>query len=270
MATVGMKYALVCGARDMRGTALEVLLDLGALELHRLSAVTGGRAQRQALIRLYEQVRDCGALDVPLQCPEAVPDDLVALAEQLLADTDGLFRELNELLAIDERQQVWGEISPGHLTDLAEEGIHVQCWRTDDPQSLAWLDSEGTVLWQGRHPQNAREMLFYTLRRGEPLALDWAVNLALPDRDPASLHTQISHLRARIETLQGGLRWLARERIDEFGRQVAERIDELSIESGRIQSHADEHVFVLSGWIPADQVDACAQRLRQLSFHQCW
>ena len=265
MATVGMKYALVCGARDMRGTALEVLLDLGALELHRLSAVTGGRAQRQALIRLYEQVRDCGALDVPLQCPEAVPDDLVALAEQLLADTDSLFRELNELLAIDERQQVWGEISPGHLTDLAQEGIHVQCWRTDDPQSLAWLDSEGSVLWQGWHPQNAREMLFYTLRRGEPLALDWAVNLALPDRDPASLHTQISHLRARIETLQGGLRWLARERIDEFGRQVAERIDELSIESGRIQSHADEHVFVLSGWIPADQVDACAQRLRQVA-----
>lgn len=36
MATVGMKYALVCGAREMRGKVLEVLLDLGTLELSTL------------------------------------------------------------------------------------------------------------------------------------------------------------------------------------------------------------------------------------------
>lgn len=265
MATVGMKYALVCGARDKRGRALEVLLDLGALELHRLSAVTGGRAQRQALIRLYEKVRECGALDVPLLHPESVPEDLVELASQLLENTDTLLREQNELLATAERQRVWGEISPGHLTDLAQEGIYIQCWRTDDPESLDWLRREGTVLWQGERAAKKGDLLFFTLNRGEPLALDWAANLALPDTEPVLLHTRISSLQARIEALQGALRWLARERMEEFGRQIAARIDELSIEAGRIQSHADEHVFVLSGWIPADRVDESAQRLRELA-----
>ena len=71
MATVGMKYALICGAREMRGRVLEVLLDLGAMELHRLSPITGGRAQRQALISLYEKVRDCSELEVPQLPPDS-------------------------------------------------------------------------------------------------------------------------------------------------------------------------------------------------------
>ena len=98
MATVGMKYALVCGAREKQNEVLEALLDLGALELHRLSAVTGGRAQRQALIRLHEKVRDCSKLELPQVPPENEPDDLVGLATRLLDEVDGLSRKHNELL----------------------------------------------------------------------------------------------------------------------------------------------------------------------------
>ena len=264
MATAGMKYALVCGAREQRGKVLEVLLDLGALELHRLSAVTGGRAQRQALIRLYDKVRDCGELDFPQVPPETVPDDLVGFAGRLLEETDTLSREKNELLASAERQHVWGDISPRQLAELAHEGFYVQCWRTDDVESVDLLDQQGSLLWRGPRARNKGELLFFTLQRDQPLALDWASNLAPPDREPALLQTQISRLQARLETLQGALRWLARERLDEFGRQLAAQIDALSIEAGRIQSHADEHVFVLSGWIPADRLDETGQRLREL------
>lgn len=265
MATVGMKYALVCGAREKRSQVLEVLLDLGALELHRLSAVTGGRAQRQALIRLYEKVRDCSKLELPQMVPETVPDDLVGLASRLLEDTDALSREQNELLASAERQQTWGAISPRQLHELAEQGVYIQCWRTDDPESLALLGQEGCLLWQGERKRKKDELVFFTLARGAPLALDWACNMAAPDQDPALLHTEINRLQARIEALQGALRWLAREQMDEFGRQVAGQIDALSIEAGRIQSHADEHVFVLSGWIPTDRLDETGQRLRKLT-----
>lgn len=264
MATVGMKFALVCGAREMRGKVLEVLLDLGALELHRLSPVTGGRAQRQALIRLYEKVRECSELDLPQVPPENVPDDLVGLAVRLLEETDTLSREQNELHASAERQQVWGSISPRQLTELAEEGVYIQCWRTDDLESLDWLRQEGGLLWQGQRKRKKDELIFFTLSRDEPLALDWASNLAPPDQDPALLHLEISRLQARIDALRGALRWLARNRIDQFGRQVAAQIDALSIEAGRIQSHADEHVFVLSGWIPSDRLDETAERLREL------
>lgn len=265
MATVGMKYALVCGAREMRGKVLEVLLDLGALELHRLSAVTGGRAQRQALIRMYEKVREYSELELPQVPPESVPDDLVGLASRLLEETDTLSREQNALLASAERQQVWGAISPEQLHDLAEQSVYIQCWRTDDTESLDWLRQEGSLLWQGERKRKKDELVFFTLSRGEPLALDWASNMAPPDQDPAQLHTQITRLQARIEMLQGALRWLARERIEEFGRQVAEQIDALSIEAGRLQSHADDYVFVLSGWIPTDRLDETGQRLRQLT-----
>ncbi|MCP5167872.1 MAG: hypothetical protein H6991_12810 [Pseudomonadales bacterium] len=264
MATVGMKYALVCGAREQRGKVLEVLLDLGALELHRLSAVTGGRAQRQALIRLYEKVRDCAGLEVPQLPPATEPEDLVGLATRLLKEIDALSHEKNELLAIAERQEVWGDISPGQLAGLAHEGVYIQCWRTDDPERLDWLAQEGGLLWRGERRRKKAELLFFTLNRDAPLVLDWASNLAPPDREPAALHSQVNRILARIGTLQGALRWLARERIDQFGRQLAAQIDALSIESGRIQSHVDEHVFVLSGWIPADQLDATGQRLRQL------
>lgn len=264
MATVGMKYALVCGAREQRGKVLEVLLDLGALELHRLSAVTGGRAQRQALIRLYEKVRDCAGLEVPQLPPATEPEDLVGLATRLLEEIDALSHEKNELLAIAERQEVWGDISPGQLAGLAHEGVYIQCWRTDDPERLDWLAQEGGLLWRGERRRKKAELLFFTLNRDAPLVLDWASNLAPPDREPAALHSQVNRILARIGTLQGALRWLARERIDQFGRQLAAQIDALSIESGRIQSHVDEHVFVLSGWIPADQLDATGQRLRQL------
>ena len=65
--------------------------------------------------------------------------------------------------------------------------------------------------------------------------------------------------------MQGCLRWLALESFDEFGRQVAGQIDALSIEAGRIQSHADEHVFVLSGWIPTNRLDETGQRLRKVT-----
>lgn len=265
MATVGMKYTLVCGAREQRGKVLEVLLDLGVLELHRLSAVTGGRAQRQALISLYNKVRDCGKLEVPQMPPETAPEDLVGLASRLLEETDTLTREQNELLAIAERQEIWGDISPGQLAGLAHEGVYIQCWRTDDPERLDWLGQEGGLLWRGQRRRKKGELLFFTLNRGEPLALDWASNLAPPDREPAELHTQVSRLQVRIGALQGALRWLALERIDDFGRQIAAQIDALSIEAGRIQSHADEHVFVLSGWVPADRLDETAQRLRQLA-----
>ena len=165
MATVGMKFALVCGAREMRGKVLEVLLDLGALELHRLSPVTGGRAQRQALIRLYEKVRECSELDLPQVPPENVPDDLVGLAVRLLEETDTLSREQNELHASAERQQVWGSISPRQLTELAEEGVYIQCWRTDDLDSLDWLRQEGGLLWQGQRKRKKDEMIFFTLSR---------------------------------------------------------------------------------------------------------
>jgi len=264
MATVRMKYALVCGAREMRGKVLEVLLDLGALELHRLSAVTGGRAQRQDLIRLYEKVRACSTLELPEVPPENVPDDLVSLASRLLEDSDTLSREQNELLASAERQQVWGAISSRQLQDLAEQSIYIQCWRTDDTESLDWLRQGGGLLWQGERKKKKDELVFFTLSRGEPLALDWAGNMAPPDQDLALLHTQINRLQARLESLQGALRWLARTRIDEFGRQVAKQIDALSIEAGRIQTHADEHVFVLSGWVPMDRLDESGRRLREL------
>jgi V/A-type H+-transporting ATPase subunit I len=260
-----MKYALVCGSREMRGKVLEVLLDLGALELHRLSAVTGGRAQRQALIRLYEKVRDYSTLELPQVPPKSVPNDLVGLASRLLEEIDSLTRQQNELLGSAERQQVWGAIAPRQLAELAQEHVYIQCWRTDDLESLAWLSQEGSLLWRGQRAGKKDELVFFTLSRGEPLALDWASNLAPPDQDPAVLHTEISRLQARIEALQGALRWLARERLDEFGRQIAAQIDALSIESGRIQSHADEHVFVLSGWIPADRLDETGQRLRELA-----
>jgi V/A-type H+-transporting ATPase subunit I len=259
-----MKYALVCGAREMRGKVLEVLLDLGALELHRLSAVTGGRAQRQDLIRLYEKVRAFSTLELPEVPPENVPDDLVSLASRLLEDSDTLSREQNELLASAERQQVWGAISSRQLQDLAEQSIYIQCWRTDDTESLDWLRQGGGLLWQGERKKKKDELVFFTLSRGEPLALDWAGNMAPPDQDLALLHTQINRLQARLESLQGALRWLARTRIDEFGRQVAKQIDALSIEAGRIQTHADEHVFVLSGWVPIDRLDESGRRLREL------
>ena len=264
MATVGMKYALVCGAREMRGKVLKELLDLGALELHRLSAITGGRAQRQVLVRLYETVRDYSKLELPQVPPETEPEDLVALATRLLEETDTLSREQNAHLASAERQQVWGSVSPAQLHALADEGVYIQCWRTDDPASLEWLSEEGVVLWRGPRKRRKEELFFLTLSEGHPLALDWAHNLAPPDQDPAQMQIEISRLQARIEALQGALRWLAVQRIDEFGRQVAAQIDELSIEAGRIQSHADEHIFVLSGWIPADRLDDTGQRLRAL------
>lgn len=265
MATVGMKYALVCGAREKRGKVLEELLDLGALELHRLSAVTGGRAQRQALIRLYEKVRDYRKLELPQVPPEHPPEDLVGLASRLLEEDETLTREQNALLANAERQEVWGNVSPAQLNALADEGVYIQCWRTDDPQALDWLVEEGDVLWRGPRKRKKDELFFLTLTRGKPLTLDWAHNLAPPDRDPALLHTQISRLQARIEALKGALRWLAVERLEQFGQQVTAQIDELSIEAGRIQSHADDYVFVLSGWIPADRLDDTGRRLQAIS-----
>lgn len=264
MATVEMKYALVCGAREMRGRALEVLLDFGALELHRLSPVTGMRSQRQALIRLYQQVRDYQKLALPQVPPSSDPQDLVGLATRLLEETEVLARKQNELLAAVERQQLWGKASPQQLTELAGEGVYVQCWRTDDMENLDLLKQEGGLLWQGERERKKDEVVFFTLTRSQPLALDWASNLAPPDQDPSYLHTEISRLQARLESLKGGLRWLACERIDKLGAQVAAQIDALSIEAGRIQSHADEHVFVLSGWVPVNRLDEAGERLREL------
>ena len=121
------------------------------------------------------------------------------------------------------------------------------------------------MLWRGTRKRKKDELFFLTLTRGKPLTLDWAHNLAPPDRDPALLHTQISRLQARIEALKGALRWLAVERLEQFGQQVTAQIDELSIEAGRIQSHADDYVFVLSGWIPADRLDDTGRRLQAIS-----
>jgi len=264
MATVGMKYALVCGTRETLGRVLEVLLDLGAMELHRLSPITGGRAQRQALIRLHETVRDYGELELPQLPPDPVPDDLVALASRLLEETDSLSRERDQLLARAERQQVWGDISPRQLHELADQGIYIQGWRTDDLENLHALQQAGVLLWQGERARKKSELVFFTLSRGEPLALDWAGSLPPPDQDQVLLDSSIARLQVRIEALQGCLRWLALEGFDKFGRQLAGQIDALSIEAGRIQSHADEHVFVLSGWIPTNRLDETGQRLRKV------
>jgi V/A-type H+-transporting ATPase subunit I len=258
-----MKSMLVCGARDMRGRTLELLLDLAAVELHRRAPVVGGRAARESLLRLFSRVHDYLAQDVPIIALEEIPDDLVALTGRLLEERDSLDRRRRQLGDGILRQRVWGHCSPRLLSELAEGGVYIQVWETDDTTNLDTLRRQGALVWEDTVARKGQRY-FCTLARNEPLVLDWAANLPPPEEDPDLLNDELQAVRAQIESLDGVLCWIAHERLGPLGEQIAAQVDALSIDAGRVQTHTDEHVFVLSGWIPVDNVAQALQRLSEL------
>jgi V/A-type H+-transporting ATPase subunit I len=258
-----MKVVLVCGTRDLRGRTLERLIDLGAVELHHQGTDAAGRSRRQALLRLHGRVAECARREEPAAAPETEPDDLVGFAERLCEAVEREEKTCRELTEHLERQRLWGDCDPAQVLALAERGVFVQCWQTRESGRLQELENAGQLLWRG--PQRAKgAQTFATLARGEALRLDWADNLALPEAPRETLERDLVRHRAGLGELYGCLRWLARERFEAFSTQVSAQIDALSLARGRADTHTDEHVFVLSGWIPVTRVDEAAAALRGL------
>lgn len=259
-----MKVVLVCGTREQRAETLARLIDLGAVELHHQGADAAGRSRRQALLRLYRRVADCARREEPAAAPATEPADLVAFAERLWEAVETEEKACRELEGHIDRQRLWGDCDPAQLLALAERGVFVQCWQTRDRERLRELEDAGTLLWRGPPPGRKAPQTFATLARGEALRLDWADNLALPEAPRQALEHDLLTHRGRLAGLYGGLRWLARERLDAFGEQLGDRIDALSLARGRTDTHSDDHVFALSGWVPVTRVDDAAAALRAL------
>ncbi len=258
-----MKHVAVFGAADLQHAALDLLQDLGVMEIHRLRAPERTTMSRRALLRLLERVRQVADSGYSPVEPESVPDDLIALARRLVDELESLQQEKLRLETILDRQRVWGDASPDQLASLSEHDVHVQCWLTRDHELLTDLAASETRLFVlERRPRG--EVLFCTISSTGAIALDHARNVPPPVALRADLQRRVDDTEHKIAAVSGAIAWLAMNRYEDLAGQVERAHDDLQLDEVRSEIHVDDHVFYLTGWVPEPRLGTVTDAIERL------
>ena len=264
MAIVRMKNVQVLGAADLHRNALDLLQELGVMEIQRAGGSQKHHAARRALLLLLEKVEKVGQLGYPAQQPGTSSDDLIGLSRRLLEELEALEQERAQIETALDRQRIWGDTSPEQLAALSENDVHVQCWTSRDPRVFERLrdESDAEVFLLERQARN--QIAFCTIRSGEPMALDHARITAPPVALPGDLERRRDETQAKISTVAGVITWIAREHREDLANQIEAAHDALRVEEVRSDMHLDDHVFALTGWLPEAKQDEVRSGLDRL------
>lgn len=269
MAIVPMKRLSVVAPFDTRDTLLQRLQELGALHLTPLADEVEAPADllgrlstvkrlRAALMRFETESAAAAAFDNDAELLEAIERALARRAE-LESRAAALAKEETAALP-------WGEATRDDLISLAAAGAEVRAWRIrpDREKEVGGLPAApGVFLARFADEARGRGLVAVSLpgEGGEQKEALWRAvdslgeHVEAPARGLAAVRAERAAVDDEVAGVKGELERLAAHAAV-FDREEARLVDLLALAAARDGAMNDEHLFAVSGWCPAAQVQA--------------
>jgi V/A-type H+/Na+-transporting ATPase subunit I len=255
VAIAKMTRVFMVGAAVHKEETLRFLQCAGVLHLEPVVPLAGDGEKEvsDALLRLRrigqveKAVSNYSRREKPIavDCPN---EALVACAEEILSSLQEIKNRRLALERSAEDLELWGNFDPEALSRLEGNGVHVQRWRMDRRKS-AGLDVSDEVFVEV--VSEKRGFFFYTVSLEGPIDIPGASSLPLPEMSLAQTREEIERLKAEEETLGDRLAGMAR-RGDDLKAQLAAALNEAHYLEQMGTLYAEDYLFGLQGWIPAD------------------
>lgn len=192
----------------------------------------------------------------PAVCPDEELLDYAEATLNVLQETRNLKKALEQLA---DDLAPWGDFDPGMLRRLEVCGVHVERWRTDRKKDGELVIPDRVF---AERISGKRETLFYTLSTEGAVDIPGASLLALPEMGLAEAVREIERLKTEEASLVDRLAGIAL-RTDTFRKQMAAALNEANYLEQMGTLYAEEYLFGLQGWIPADHINDFLRRIEE-------
>lgn len=191
---------------------------------------------------------------ITADCPD---ETLSAYAEEILTLLQDVQNRLQVLRRLADDLAPWGDFDIAGLRTLEKNGVYIQRWSMERKKSIDLSVPEEVLAEivserQGLH--------FFTISLETPVDIPSASPLPIPEMRLADVCSEIGRLQAEEETLTARLAGVA-HRADALKRQVTDALNEARYLEQMGTLYAEEYLFGLQGWIPADLTADFFQRI---------
>ena len=264
------KYAFLVFHRDYEAV-LHQLRELGVLhiqerhdtrEVEELQQIQQERGEVKTLLRQLRPFAEG-------QDPELHPRlKCRAEGQELCHELHGLLelrgqkqQELAALRAEASEVALWGDFSPERLEQLDAAGYQLEFYSMPLARYTEDFEAEHDVLPIAE--QAGRKYFVLVRRAGDAAPLAEADRLARPARSVAQVEELIAQRREELETLERSITIEAPSHLAELEQYDRVLENELSFGKAQLQAErlADEHLYLLEGFVPTEQAAAFEQEL---------
>ncbi|MDD5100737.1 MAG: V-type ATPase 116kDa subunit family protein [Syntrophales bacterium] len=269
MAIAKMMRIFMVGASAHRDETMRFLQGAGVIHPEPVVPLTGDHEKQAsaALLRLrrlgqieqavgrYRNLKE----NLPVDCSDG---DLAERAERILSDLQELKIRKQVLERLEEDLAPWGDFEPERLRLLEERGVYVRRWRMERKKAADLIVPENVFAEVVSETQG---LLFYTVATGSPVDMAGASPLPIPEKPLSDVRREIGHLNEEIKTLAATLAGIAL-RADALKAQVTGALNEARYRETMGTLHAEEYLFGLQGWVPADRVEELIGQIKSQTF----
>lgn len=268
MAIAKMNRLFMVGPSLHKEETMRILQEVGAVHLEPVLALTGDMEKKAsaALLRLRKLVQIEQAVSVYTNREKKISadcddDKLASFAEETLAGIQETKnrRQTLERLVLDIAP--WGDFNPEDVRHLENNGVYIRRWRIDRKNKNSLQIPENVFLQIVREQ---KDMLFYTVSLESFVDISGATPLAWPEIGLSGAVKEIQHLLEQEEALASRLAGIAL-RLDVLKRKVADAFNEARYLESMGTLYAEEYLFGLQGWIPAEITDDFLKQIDQKS-----
>lgn len=255
MAIARMKRVFIVGLDDDREKVLRFLQDSGVVHVEPCTRLSGDfekhnadniqNARRISYIyesmKAYRNSKEKGEVSF-------TDDEIVARCEKALESLQETINRIQTLEKIVSDLSVWGDFNTDYLMSLEEEGAFVQRFRAEGI-ARSKMDIPDDVFVQVVSEKPILQ--FFTIRIGSPVELPWATQLRRPEMGLLKAKEEVSRLKEKESEVVHELSLLA-QRINVLKRHYLTALNEANFTECLGTLYAEELLFGLQGWIPAD------------------
>ena len=256
---VQMKKAMVVARRGDQERLLQALGRLGVMHLAPVDPSRAVPAEETAasIDHLGRAVQMLGDIEPAGPRPDLSPIEATEEVLRIHSESGERRARLATLHRQVEHLEAWGDVTLDQFTALAEAGI--------EPKFFS-LSAEDVSTVEADVAQIIRELprdkvLLATITRGrEPSVPESAEPIELPSRDRPSLRTEAQQID---EALRNDARELAAlaHLTDEMRAEEQHLTQQAGFTVAQRSGLADENLFAVQGWIPADHAETLATDL---------
>ena len=255
MAIAKMTRVFMVGASVHKDETMRFLQRAGVVHLEPVVPLAGDLEKQASAALLH--LRRVGQLEqavghyrdrkerISADCPD---EKLAACAEEALNSMQETRNRQQVLGRMADDLAPWGDFDLDEIRRLEETGVHVRRWRMERKKIADLSVPEGAFVEIVTEKQG---LLFYTISLAEPVEIPGASPLPWPEMRLRDCHKEIERLNEEEKTMVGRLAGIAL-RADVLKAQVTAALNEASYLMQMGTLYAEDYLFGLQGWIPAD------------------
>jgi V/A-type H+-transporting ATPase subunit I len=258
---VEMHKVYVAARSSQRDELLHAVRELGAIHLDPVDA-SHAVADATLLRRVEGMARAAQVLasvepagSAPALTAEEAADEVLAIQRRATENRTRLTALFNQI----EQLAPWGDLQRAKVERLRSDGVDVQFYSVDEDQVGA-IEAECAQVVGSL--SGGRSLVAVIDRRGPARMPDDAVGVPLPPRDAPSIRAEAAEIDASLKRDVERLRELAH--LKNSLREESHRLEQQADYQAALRgASADESLFALRGWIPAEKGAALADELHR-------